>query len=147
MTKSERHAAIMRLISTERINTQEGILKGLRAAGVSVTQATVSRDIKEMGLSKVGSSSGAYYVLEPSRADAGGRNRLMLTQSVISAIAAGHICCVKCHSGAAGVAAAAIDADRPNGVVGTIAGDDTIFILCEDEGRAASLAGEFMKGK
>ncbi|MCR5041128.1 MAG: arginine repressor, partial [Clostridia bacterium] len=124
MTKAQRQAEILRLVSERKISTQEELLDSLRAGGVETTQATVSRDMRELRLVKASGASGAWYVQSDDGSE--DRNGVLLSRSVISCASSGNICCVNCHSGAASVAAAALDANKPVGVVGTLAGDDTV---------------------
>ena len=130
--KSNRHSKILELISQESIDTQEGLQIRLRESGFDVTQATVSRDIKELRLVKAMSPSGQYrYMAGAAQGDEYlAKFYTIFSGSVISVDYAGNTCVVKCYAGMAQAACAAIDAMHFEGIVGTLAGDDTIFVLC-----------------
>ncbi len=135
--KKDRHAKILELIDKYDISTQEELLEKLLDCGVEVTQATVSRDIKELRLVKHPASGGQYkYSLATGSDEKYMKYSAIFTQSVTSSDYAQNICMLKCHPGTAQAACAAIDALEISEVLGTIAGDDTIFILCRTE-RAA----------
>ena len=135
--KKERHSKILELIDKYDISTQEELLEKLLECGVEVTQATVSRDIKELRLVKHPASNGQYkYSLAPSADEKYMKYYAIFAESVTMTDYAQNICMLKCHPGTAQAACAAIDALGMSEVLGTIAGDDTIFILCRTE-RAA----------
>ena len=135
--KKDRHAKILELIEKFDISTQEELLEKLLECGVEVTQATVSRDIKELRLVKHPASGGQYkYSLASGSDEKYMKYSAIFTQSVTYSDYAQNICMLKCHPGTAQAACAAIDALEISEVLGTIAGDDTIFILCRTE-RAA----------
>lgn len=142
--KKKRHAKILELVGKEEIETQEELLKRLAVCGFTATQATISRDIKELRLVKIPSPSGKYKYAVGGTADDAFIAKLhaIFSESVISVDFAGNTVVLKCLSGMAQAAAAAIDAMKFSGVVGTLAGDDTIFTLCRDEAHAVRLAGE-----
>ncbi|MBQ6129392.1 MAG: arginine repressor [Lachnospiraceae bacterium] len=127
--KNYRHQKIMEIIQGSEVETQEELAGLLRAAGFDVTQATVSRDIKQLNLHKIPSSSGRQCYA-PSNArevfDAG-RLEGILRAGFVSMEAASNILVVKTVSGMAMAVAAAIDALAIPGMVGCIAGDDTIM--------------------
>ncbi|MBR0536470.1 MAG: arginine repressor [Clostridia bacterium] len=149
--KKKRHKLILELIEKYEIGTQEDLLQMLRERGCDVTQATVSRDVKELRLLKTLGANGVYkYSVEkavdnsyPGMFDA-------LFQSAMTKVDyAGNICVIKCSPGLAGAACATIDAMNVHEVVGTIAGDDTIFMLCRtpDEARGVAEALNRMIGR
>lgn len=129
--KKSRHEAIVKMIENETISTQEDLMIRLKQAGYDVTQATVSRDIKTLGLVKTPVSNGVYKYSLVSETD-----RLkdkyfpVFSHSVSELDSAGNIVAVKCFSGMAPAAAAAIDKMKSTEVVATLAGDDTVFVLC-----------------
>ncbi len=138
--KKNRHEAILNLISAEDIATQEELMQKLNDLGYKVTQATVSRDIKSLKLIKTPGSSGQYkysYVSNEAE-DFSGKYFSILSHSVTSADYAGNMAVVKCFPGMANAACAAMDNLEIENVVGTLAGDDTIFVLCRNEESAAS---------
>ena len=136
--KRKRHALILELIQQYEITTQDELLAKLRENGFEVTQATVSRDIKDLRLVKVlterkaMSPSGQYrYMAGAAQGDEYlAKFYTIFSGSVISVDYAGNTCVVKCYAGMAQAACAAIDAMHFEGIVGTLAGDDTIFVLC-----------------
>ena len=135
--KKERHSKILELIDKYDISTQEDLLAKLLECGVEVTQATVSRDIKELRLVKHPSADGQYkYSLAKNTDEKYMKYYAIFSESVTGTDYAQNICMLKCHPGTAQAACAAIDALGISEVLGTIAGDDTIFILCRTE-RAA----------
>lgn len=135
--KKDRHSKILELIDKFDISTQEDLLAKLLECGVEVTQATVSRDIKELRLVKHPVANGQYkYSPATSTDEKYMKYHSIFSQSVVSADFAQNICVLRCHPGTAQAACAAIDALALSEVLGTIAGDDTIFILCRTE-RAA----------
>lgn len=122
MQKSERQQALLKLISAERIASQADLAKRLRSRNFNVTQASISRDLEELGVIK---SAGIYTL--PKRPS--GISLFGLT----SLEPAGDCLIVaKCDSGLASAAAVRIDGARISQIVGTIAGDDTIFIAVRD---------------
>ncbi len=145
--KKKRHEKILELIALYPIDTQEELLRLLREAGFEVTQATVSRDIKELRLLKALSTDGKYrYVPAQEEAKANSAKFYSLfADSAIAVDAARNVVCVKCMTGMANAVCAAMDTIRRDDVVGTLAGDDTIFILMRTDEAAGSLADEFKK--
>ena len=148
MNKSQRQSLILSLIEKEDISTQEELTERLRASGAEVTQATASRDIKELGLIKAKRRGGKYSYILPTTETPKPKSGILIS-SVISAVAAGNILCVKCLSGTASGAAAALDEMKLDSAIGTIAGDDTIFILAASEDKARELEEKinFMIGR
>lgn len=140
--KTERHQKILQIISENDVETQEELLLYLKQSGYNATQATISRDIKELGLSKRPSKNGMvrYVKAEISDTKTSVKYEAILKESIISIDYAINTVVVKCHTGLANAACAAIDACGFAGIVGTIAGDDTIFILARSEEKAAGLA-------
>lgn len=139
--KRKRHALILEIIEEYNITTQDELLEKLAENGFDVTQATISRDIKELRLVKTMNSSGLYcYSLGKSQTvDHSAKFRAIFRESIISINYAGNICAVKCYSGMAAAACSGIDSMHFDGVVGTLAGDDTFFVLCTDSDKAAAL--------
>lgn len=141
--KKNRHKVVLELIKEYDIGTQEELLALLREKGFDVTQATVSRDVKELRILKTLSSNGVYkYTVEQPRADDGynGMLDVLFQTSLTKVDYAGNICVIKCSPGLANAACATIDAMNIYDVVGTLAGDDTIFMLCRTPEEAANLA-------
>lgn len=131
--KKRRHAKILELISARNIETQEELQSYLLKCGFEVTQATISRDIKELRLVKELNEKGRYIYStgKKSSNDAFKRTGGIFADSIVKVESAQNIVCIKCFSGMANAVCTAIDAMEWTGVVGTISGDDTIFILCK----------------
>ncbi len=140
--KKKRHKLILELIEKYDIGTQDELLVMLRDRGCDVTQATVSRDVKELRLIKVLGSNGIYkYSVEKVKDNGYAGMFDALFQSAMTKVDyAGNICVIKCSPGLAGAACATIDAMNVHEVVGTIAGDDTIFMLCRTSDEAHGVA-------
>lgn len=143
--KSVRLQKILELIEKNRVDTQEQLQELLfTQENIQTTQATISRDIKELGLVKVSDGEGNYYYA-PGQRDKSNlekKYRAVFVQSLVSADYAGHITCIRCHTGMANAACAALDTMGFTGVVGTLAGDDTIFVLMRTEEQARLLADQ-----
>ena len=147
LTKAERQRLIASIVSRKRIGTQHELLAALAAAGCSVTQATVSRDIRELGLEKTHDALGRpRYGLPPQ----GGRRRqdpsealtAVLGQFGRSAAAAQNIVVVQSELGSAPAIARALDRVAHPRVVGTLAGDDTCLVIARNPRDARQLASE-----
>ena len=135
--KNYRHQKIMEIISRTEVETQEELSHLLAGAGFNVTQATVSRDIRQLNPRKVPSSSGRQCYAPSSSKETFGPDRLVgiLAAGFVSMEAASNILVIKTVSGMAMAVAAAIDALSIPKMVGCIAGDDTIMCAirsCED---------------
>ena len=130
--KKNRQAIIARVIEENRIGTQEELLDILLKQGVNVTQATVSRDIKEMHIVKRTDASGEYKYCLPAAVHEQSASKYMsiLLGSVVYTDIAMNTVVLKCHVGTAQAACAAVDSIGLADIAGTLAGDDTIFILC-----------------
>lgn len=133
--KKRRHARILELINSNDIETQEELQIFLLKNGFEVTQATISRDIKELRLVKELSDKGRYIYStgKKSASDAIKRTGGIFADSIISVDYALNTVCIKCFPGMAVAVCTAIDSMEWTGVVGTISGDDTIFVLCKTE--------------
>lgn len=133
--KEARHQAILRIVREVEIRTQEQLSEELRRAGFDVTQATVSRDIRELGLIKVATPGGEYrYSLPPHAAptDALGRVQRTFREYVTEVAFSGNLLVLKTLPGSAPVVAAALDELQLPGVVGTVAGDDAVLVVAKD---------------
>ncbi len=133
--KKMRHMRILELIDSKDVETQEELMNLLRASGFEVTQATVSRDIRELKLTKATDKKGIYKYKSPSTASEYTENKYatVLYEAVISCTSAMNLVIVKTFSGMAPAAAAAVDYLGWESVLGSIAGDDNIFIACKTE--------------
>ena len=145
--KAKRHAKILDIIRSNSVNTQEDLLKYLKAAGFQVTQATVSRDIKELRLIKSLGGDGEYHysTVQQESENLSSKFHALFSDTVRNIDYAGNIVVVKCLSGMSTAACAAMDAlHRPN-IVGTISGDDTFLCIMRDENNAIDLVTELKK--
>ncbi|MDR3643517.1 MAG: arginine repressor [Clostridia bacterium] len=143
--KQSRHEKILELISQHDIGTQEDLLELLRADGFDVTQATVSRDIKELRLIKALSGSGDYAYstgkLE-NYADMSSKFDSLFKESVIRMDTVFNQIIIKCYAGLANAVCASLDVMHYEDIVGTLAGDDTILIIMRSEQAASVLFGK-----
>ncbi len=138
--KQKRHTAILDLIEKNEIATQEELALRLISLGFQVTQATVSRDIKELKLTKIPAESGVYKYAKPGAHTGTPNQQLMiLLRSVRSVDHAQNIVVIKTHAGMAQAAAAVLDSMAMKEIVGSLAGDDTIFCVVRDEAAALQL--------
>ena len=133
--KSRRQDEIIRLISAGDIETQEELASELRKLGYKVTQATISRDIRELHLIKVASKGGGFKYAKPEKHEIAVSERLarILTDSMVRVDFSGNIIVVNTISGSANVAAEALDNLGWPEILGTIAGDNTIFIVVKND--------------
>ena len=143
--KAQRQAKIMEIISTTNVETQEQLLSALQAAGFNSTQATISRDIKELRIVKELTSFGTYrYTTATREVPSGftGRLNTIFRECVTNFDYAQNIIVIHTLPGLANAAASALDAMNMSVVLGTIAGDDTGFIVMRDNNAAAAFCGE-----
>ena len=145
--KNARQTAILSIIEQNDIETQEELAGKLRDMGIVVTQATVSRDIKELRLHKVLSGSGGYKYATADKAEHGLSERFvrMFKDSVLSVSSAGNIVVLKTLSGSANVAGEAIDSMRLPEILGTMAGDNTVFAVVQNEAEAVETVKRFQE--
>lgn len=143
--KNQRQAKIMEIISERDIETQEQLLSELNAAGFRSTQATISRDIKELRIVKELTSLGTYRYCTSSDEAGGtfsGRLKTIFRECTTSFDYAQNMVVIRTMPGLASAAASAIDAMNMSVIVGTLAGDDTVFIVMRDTNAAAAFCGE-----
>jgi transcriptional regulator of arginine metabolism len=145
--KVVRHAKIIEIINSKEIETQEELADELKKSGMDVTQATVSRDIKELKLIKVLASSGKYkYVaITPEQNFLSNKLVNIFSQTVISVENVENFVVIKTITGSASAAAEAIDSLSFEEISGTIAGDNTIFILVRSKEKAYELVRKIKK--
>lgn len=145
--KLKRQAKILEIIQRQPVDTQEELQKVLKEDGFHVTQATVSRDIKEMRLVKVLDTGGRYrYSVERKEGvQISSKFHSLFADAVVQVSYAANIVVVKCLNGMAGAVNAAMDSLHWEGVVGTLAGDDTFICIAASEQRAADLTEELRK--
>ncbi|HIQ83645.1 MAG TPA: arginine repressor [Candidatus Pullichristensenella stercorigallinarum] len=143
--KSVRHDLILDIIDKKDIETQEELAAELKARGVKVTQATVSRDIKELRLLKVLSENGGYKYATAERAEKGMSERFIriLAESVMSIESAMNLIVIKTISASAQAAAEAIDSLKWPELLGTIAGDNTILVIARSEEAVENVVSRF----
>ena len=133
--KKRRHEKILQIISNNTVDTQEELLRLLRQEGFDVTQATVSRDIKELRLVKTQTGTGKYRYTAPKESvrDISSRFYSLFSENTISVQSACNMVVIKSLTGMAQAVCAAMDSLHWEGIVGTLAGDDTIFVVTKDE--------------
>ena len=143
--KTTRHNKILELINKYPITTQEELIEYLRADGYDVTQSTISRDIKQLRLTKTLLPDGKYRYQASPIAEKGAKNNFgtIFASSVVSIDVAMNIVVVKTFSGMAQAACAALDMMSFDEIVGTLAGEDTIIVVCRDEKSAQSCCETF----
>lgn len=128
--KTRRHRKILELIKENSIGTQEDLAERLKAAGFNVTQATVSRDIKELALIKISVGKDSYrYALPTEVMVSDTRLRFMLQEFVLNYAVSDNILVIRTAPGNANAVAVALDNAQWGEILGSIAGDDTIFIV------------------
>ncbi|MFO7191383.1 MULTISPECIES: arginine repressor [Thermocrispum] len=150
-TRAARQARIVELVSTKAIRSQTELARMLAAEGIEVTQATLSRDLDELGAVKLRGADGGMpvYVIpedgSPVRGVQGGTSRLsrLLSELLVSAEGSANITVLRTPPGAAQFLASAIDRAALPEVVGTIAGDDTVMVVAREPVTGAELASRF----
>lgn len=146
--KNARQAEIINIIQNAEVETQEQLLEELRAKGFSATQATISRDIKELRLVKELTGHGRYRYAQTEHkptATSDIRLRNIFKEGVISVDVAQNIVVVKTMPGLASAACSALDGMDISGMVGSLAGDDTGILIMRDNGAAQQLNAEIHK--
>lgn len=136
--KKGRHEKIIELVTKRQVETQEELAELLNSAGFKVTQATVSRDIKELKLSKVTGDEGRQYyqLLSQGQKSFTDKYTRVLREGLLSMDTAGNLLVIRTMSGMANAVAAALDHLRLDKIVGTIAGDDTIMCAVKESSDA-----------
>ena len=143
--KTQRQAKIMEIISKTNVETQEQLLSLLREAGFSGTQATISRDIKELRIVKELTAMGTYRYTAAAKEVPGtfsARLNTIFRESVTNFDYAQNLVVIHTLPGLASAAASAVDAMHLSVVLGTLAGDDTVLVIMRDTNAAASVCGE-----
>ena len=139
--KSNRLQIITELVNNNRISTQEELMILLEQAGVATTQATVSRDIKRLNLIKKVDPSGVrYYTFNTDENSGDAHTVILLRHSILEIKTAGNLVVIKCKSGMGNAVCEAIDDMNLPDMIGSIAGDNTIFIATENNEKAQKLA-------
>lgn len=143
--KSQRQAKIIEIISTRNVETQEQLLSALQQEGFRGTQATISRDIKELRIVKELTSMGTYRYTTSTNEVAGSftsRLNTIFKECVVSFDYAQNIIVIHTLPGLAAAAGSAVDAMNLSAVLGTLAGDDTVMVVMRDANAAAAFCGE-----
>lgn len=143
--KNERQSKILEIIKAESIETQEQLQQHLVDMGIVCTQATISRDIKQLHLIKEPIGQGKYRYaisIQRKRLNIADKLRTILRESIASVDYAQNIVVIKTMSGLASAAATALDSMRVGGVVGSVAGDDTVLLVVRDTKTAQDVCGE-----
>jgi transcriptional regulator of arginine metabolism len=135
--RRERQDAIRKIVRRERVRTQRDLVDRLKQHGYDCTQATVSRDIADMGLRKL--SEGVYVLAEDLHL------QRMISELVTSVVRANNLVLVKCSTGAGAGVGAALDGAELDEVLGSIAGDDTILIIARTDADAESVLDSITK--
>jgi transcriptional regulator of arginine metabolism len=144
--KGQRHVKIREIITNFEIETQDDLVETLRNAGFNVTQATVSRDIKELHLIKVPLDDGRYKYSMPAdqRFNPMQRLRRALSDHFVSIDYTDNLVVLKCLPGTANTISSLLDNLEWNEIMGTISGDDTILIICRSKEQSGSLQDQIM---
>lgn len=145
--KNKRHSKLIEIIKHYDITTQDELLQHLRNEGFNVTQATISRDIKELRIIKILSKNGSYkYSVSTEAApDTSSKFFHLFSDSVTGVDFASNLIVIKCYPGMAQAICAALDMINFDNIVGTIAGDDTILVVSRSEATAKLLTDELSK--
>jgi len=133
--KTQRHAAILKIVRRETVASQEQLRERLKTEGFDVTQATLSRDIRELGLAKVASPDGGSHYASASDSGAAIRPHLeqLLPATLVSLEGVGALIVLKTPAGGAQALGLALDGAGWDEIIGTIAGDDTVLVITRSE--------------
>lgn len=150
MLRNARHAKILEIISHKEIETQEELCAELNALNLVVTQATISRDIRDLHLFKVAGieKKYRYAYISDGESEISPKMKNLFRDCLVSVKAAKNLVVVKTLTGNGANAGAVVDKLNYDGIVGSVAGDDTLLIVCEDDERAVAVVEkirEFMK--
>lgn len=143
--KVKRHNEIIDLIKTREIGTQEELLDLLKSKGYDVTQATISRDIRELNLTKVNSGGKQKYAVIIKDEEFSDKYVRVLKEGFVSMVSSGNLIVLKTVVGMAMAVATAIDALEMNEIIGCIAGDDTIFIAVSENSSTIEVMNRLKK--
>jgi len=141
-TTASRRRLLRRLLTTKEVRSQAELADLLDAAGHSVTQATISRDLDAIGAIKDRATGGTYTIPANGKDATLDRRELVKTMNdfVLSVVASGNLIVVKTNPGAAHLVAGAIDRVAPDGVLGTVAGDDTLLVVADGTAGGSAIA-------
>jgi transcriptional regulator of arginine metabolism len=144
MTKTQRQHRIGELLEREVVSTAAQIVARLQSEGISATQATVTRDLQELGTIKVRDEHGARRIVTATATHAPlDHLRRMMGEWVVSVESSGNLVVVRTPPGCAHVVASALDRSALEGVLGSVAGDDTILVIAHEKRGGPSLAADF----
>lgn len=143
--KIQRHAAILRVVREHRITSQDELREALSSDGFVVTQATLSRDIRELGLAKLADPQGGAYYTHPHRPAVRPDLAQVLPALLISVDGVGPFLVLKTASGSAGAVTEALDQAGWSEVMGTIAGDDTVLVITRSQRLREEIATRIQK--
>lgn len=143
--KTKRHNAIIDFIKTREIATQEELLDLLKKSGFDVTQATISRDIRELNLTKVNVGNRQKYAVIQNDEGVSEKYVRVLRDGFVSMLPSGNLVVLRTVVGMAMAVATSIDALEINEIVGCIAGDDTIFIAVSESSTTTDVINELKK--
>jgi transcriptional regulator of arginine metabolism len=143
--KTQRQAAILRVVRQSRIESQDELREALAADGIVVTQATLSRDIRELGLAKLAEPGGGAYYTHPHRGAVRPELGLVLPALLVSVDGVGPFLVLKTASGSAGAVTEALDQAGWAEVIGTIAGDDTVLVITRNQRQRRELASRIQE--
>ena len=146
--KTQRHAAILRVVRERRIESQDELRQALVDDGFVVTQATLSRDIRELGLAKLADPGGGAYYAHPHRGAVRPELAQVAPALLVSVDGVGPFLVLKTASGSAGAVTEALDQAGWSQVIGTIAGDDTVLVITRNQRQRDEIAAriqEFMR--
>jgi transcriptional regulator of arginine metabolism len=144
--KGQRHVKIREIITNHEIETQDELVDSLRSAGYNVTQATVSRDIKELHLIKIALDDGRYKYSMPAdqRFNPMQRLKRALSDHFVQIDYTDNLVVLKCLPGTANTISALLDSLEWSEIVGTISGDDTILVICRTKEQSGSFVDQIM---
>lgn len=146
LNKKQRHTAILQTISEYEVETQDELRRLLSERGIDVGQSTLSRDMRELGIVKrLNENEVNCYYSGMSGADSGAGYNSIFAQSVVSMDHAQNMVVLKCRAGLANAACAVVDEQGFPTVMGSIAGDDTVFILTRSENHAVQLLADLSR--
>ena len=146
MARSSRQSKILELISTKDISSQDELVACLKAANFDITQATISRDIKELGLLKILTNDGKYKyaLMDNGEQTVSNKNISIFRESVISVKPANNLCVIKTVKGLACGICSMIDKLNLENVMGSVYGDDTVMIILPNN-QGAQIASETLE--
>ena len=145
--KKERQEKIREIVENYKINTQDDLIQKLKESGFSATQATMSRDIRDLKLTKISDGVHGYYYVFPNTMSVSDINKLnaSLTHLITSVNCAMNIIVIRTHSGMAQAVAAGVDSLHEADILGCVAGDDCIIIVTRDPESAIDISSRIRK--